>query len=81
MAETATTVLAVVSGASGIMAAVGGVLLVVRKARTHEQQAAEAALAVTEGYLITERERRIEAERDLHAAEIVLAQHGLDVPP
>ena len=81
MGDTTTTVLAVVTGASGVMAAVGGVLLVIRKARTKEQQAAEAALAVTEGMLISERSKRIEAERLAYEAELILAQHGITPPP
>ena len=80
MADTATTIIAVVTGASGVMAAVGGVLLVIRKARTREQLAAEAALAVTEGMLIDERAKRIRAEATAHAATVTLVEHGLDPP-
>ena len=80
MADTATTIIAVVTGASGVMAAVGGVLLVIRKARTREQLAAEAALATTESMLIAERTQRIDAERRAHDADVLLAEHGIDRP-
>lgn len=78
MGDTATTVLAIISGTAGIAAATGGVLLTVRRVRTKEQQASEAALATTEGYLREERDRRIEVEREAHEANLRLVQHGLD---
>lgn len=76
-ADTAATILAVLTGAGGIVAAVGGVLLTIRKVRTKEQEAAEAALATVEGLLAEERKRRIEVERKLYDMTLTLAQHGI----
>jgi hypothetical protein len=79
--DTAATILAVLTGAGGIVAAVGGVLLTLRKVRSKEQEAAEVALDKVEQLLADERTRRLEAERRLHALELILIDQGLELPP
>jgi shikimate 5-dehydrogenase len=78
--DTVATILAVLTGAGGIAAAVGGVLLTLRKVRSREQAAAEEALNKVEDLLADERSKRIEDERRLHAIELVLIEHGIDPP-
>lgn len=71
---------AIITGFAGIIAAVGGVLLTIRKVKSQERDASQEELAKVEGWLAEERDRRIELERDLFDSNLRLSQHGIEPP-
>lgn len=78
--EVETRAVAIITGFAGVIAAVGGVMMTVRRVHDREHNAASEQIRTLEGYLSEERQRRIEAEQALFQADITLAQHGI-VPP
>lgn len=73
-------VIAIITGFTGIMAAVGGTYMTMRKIKTREQKAAHEQVKQMEGYLDEERSRRLEVEKDLFDANLLLAQNGIAPP-
>lgn len=69
---------ALVTGAAGIVTAVGGVLLAVRAARDKERKAAKAEIDDLAAMLSTERHGRLEAEQRNYQLALKLARHGID---
>ena len=69
---------ALITGAAGIVTAVGGVLIAIRAARDKERKAAKAEIDDLGAMLSTERHQRLEAERRNYDLALKLARHGID---
>jgi hypothetical protein len=78
--ELETRAVAIITGFAGIIAAVGGVMMTIRRVRDREHNAASEQIKTLEGYLAEERQRRIEAEQALFQSDVSLAQHGIAPP-
>lgn len=73
-------VIAIITGFTGIIAAVGGTYMTMRKIRTREHDASHAEVKKAEAWVETERTRRLEVEQNLYEANLLLAQHGITPP-
>jgi hypothetical protein len=66
---------------AALISAAVGLALAVRRARSTERLAAQKELAQVEAMLATERHGRVIAELTNYQLVLLLAQHGIEVPP
>ena len=77
----AASVIAILTGFAGLVAASGGVLLAIRAVRSRERKAAKAEIDELSHMLGQERERRVAVELVVYQCRVIMAQHGLTPPP
>jgi hypothetical protein len=80
LTDTEAKIAAIITGFGGVMAAVGGVYLTLHTIRSKEHKASKESLDQAESYLAEERKHRIEAERQLFEANLLLSKNGIDPP-
>ena len=71
---------AVITGAGWVLSAAAGVLIKIRKVRIQARETVEDELRGVERLLEVERMKRLEVERMLYRASVLMAQHGIDLP-
>jgi hypothetical protein len=75
------SLIALLTGLAGIIAAAGGVLLAIRAVRTRERKAAKEELDQVTTMLSQERGLRVQSERYSYHLMLTLAEHGIEAPP
>jgi hypothetical protein len=72
---------AVLTGMAGIVSAAGGVLLAIHAVRDKERKQAKADYEQISAQLHAERAARVRVEELAYTQRLLLAQHGVPLPP